>query len=312
MRDNEELEGESAWGRLQTEDASLWGRLLEADSMSMSELCTPPGDCVRDFATLKCLVKSSKHAQQKIEVCPGRVAFNSPIDMTDAKFIMTCPQGSCEFDGWYKTFFFKAGGGHSAANAQSGLAKDPSEHNATFDNIDFVRGSHMFVSTVAATMLISSHSFLQVLMFSMMLYPQAGAQGGAFELFGGAINLNECEFVDNLASDGGAFYLADGIAFISKCRFEANTCEDAGCAIKMEGNLGLLRVSIRDTKFIGNVRDEDLQGVYIQSSDIYEAGGEFADVDCGAGSGNQFCDADPTLAPIVSTARVCTGAQIGC
>lgn len=113
------------------EDETFWGRLLGGTSMSTDD--TVEEGCVKYFDSIESLVEASKEASGAVSIrlCKdARVEFGRSIDMTGAKFAMTCENDSCQLDGQGKTSFFKAGefGGPS------------STHEVSFDTIHFFNG----------------------------------------------------------------------------------------------------------------------------------------------------------------------------
>lgn len=270
---------------LEKEAGDFFFRYLQASIMSM-----PDDECVSDFKTLQSLVISSKGATTTVPIvlCAGVVKFDSLIDMTDAKFEMTCAEsstgGACVLDGQGKGPLFEAGR----------LGRQLSDHTALFENIVFINGNN--------TIEIEG----------------AQHQGGALLFVGGDTTLNGCTFRDNTASDGGALYVERGKALIDNCLFEVNVSNDVGGTMKVEQpnddiSLGVLDMVIRDTKF----RNNTALGGGVNGKDIFNDYYPNGSVDCGAGSGNQFCDAapgSPTALGVLGDKvdDLCPGADIDC
>lgn len=254
-------------------------RYLES-SMSM-----PLDECVGNFEKLRSVVESTKGdtTSKSITLCAGTIKFGSVIDMTDTSFEMKCEisGGSCTLDGQGSNLLFKAGELGGAFFGQL------SDHVTLFENIVFRNGNH-------------------------------DSQGGAFLIVGGETTMKGCSFRENVASDGGALYLERGKAVIESCVFQDNISQDVGGAMKVEqcapdDSTGILDLTIRNTKFQNNTA----LGGGDNGKDIYNDCYPDGSVDCGAGSGNQFCDAEPGMPTAIGVfgslvEELCPGSDIVC
>lgn len=90
---------------------------------------------MKDFKAIEALVESSKVADDTIAIrlCADSIInFDGEIDMTGAKFDMTCEGDSCRLDGQGMTRLFRAG-------ALGGPFD--SDHDVSFDTIQFFNAS---------------------------------------------------------------------------------------------------------------------------------------------------------------------------
>jgi predicted outer membrane repeat protein len=254
----------------------------------------PPEGCISDFYALNALVEFSRTSASSIPIvlCEGAIEFVTQIEMKDAKFDMKCESdsGSCQFDGKSTTRFFEAG--RLNFNLGDTIETTWSDHVATFENIAFVNGVD---------------------------YPTVGL-GGALRIQGGDTTFRRCTFKNNSSGGGGALFLTAKV-LIDSCIFEDNFSEEHGGAIYAEEKIrsgDILNVSIRNSKFFDNVAvygDADPVPPYA-GQDIYKDGSPKGFFDCGAGSGNQFCDSNPpgnsSTATCCPYENICLGADTSC
>lgn len=111
-------------------------RILKSKSKSSKSSCVAATEdfktclpCVYTFEELERLVVNSKNKKRQVEIllCPEvSIEFSNEIDMANANCQISCPYGTCVFDG---------GGANRLFQAQSG-----STHNAVFEKIHFQNG----------------------------------------------------------------------------------------------------------------------------------------------------------------------------
>lgn len=107
---------------------------------------------MKDFEAIESLVESSKVADDTIAIrlCADSIIdFDGEIDMTGAKFAMTCAGDSCRLDGQGTTRLFRAG------NLDGPFDSD---HDVSFDTIQFFNASGVRLWLWYALACIQNHT----------------------------------------------------------------------------------------------------------------------------------------------------------
>eukprot|EP00578_Thalassiosira_sp_NH16_P024811 CAMPEP_0181099396 /NCGR_PEP_ID=MMETSP1071-20121207/12638_1 /TAXON_ID=35127 /ORGANISM="Thalassiosira sp., Strain NH16" /LENGTH=372 /DNA_ID=CAMNT_0023182057 /DNA_START=232 /DNA_END=1350 /DNA_ORIENTATION=+ len=155
----------------------------------------------------------------EVRLCPGKVEFNSPIELTKSITIACAgPKFSCIFDG--------NGANNHLYNSISGLAY-------AFSGIAFINGfsgegSCGYGGSVWFGASVSS-LFDRCLFYNNRAKFSYGPRGGAISANGGTTVVNNCVFLANVATSesdqeayGGAIYVNQGNLRVLDCTFKKN------------------------------------------------------------------------------------------